>query len=183
MLAAPAGSAATRLGLRLDGALADVAPRASAALALDLATGRVVYSRASTLPLAPASTEKLLVTYGALQRLGPSFEIVTIVLGEGRQVGREWRGDVVLQGHGDPTLASSGLRALARQLRARGIARVTGAIVGDEGYFDALRTAPGGKPSFAMEESPPLSALAVDGDVHHGRLGRDPALAAAARFQ
>jgi D-alanyl-D-alanine carboxypeptidase/D-alanyl-D-alanine-endopeptidase (penicillin-binding protein 4) len=160
-----------------------VAPRSSAALAVDLATGEVVYSRAAALPLAPASTEKLLVTYAALRRLGPSYEIPTLVLGEGRQVGREWRGDIVLQGHGDPTLSSAGLRALARQVRARGVARVTGAVVGDESWFDTRRTAPGWKPSFLLEESPPLSALAVDGDVYHGRVGRDPALAAAARFQ
>jgi D-alanyl-D-alanine carboxypeptidase/D-alanyl-D-alanine-endopeptidase (penicillin-binding protein 4) len=180
--AASAALTARPLGLRLGRTLAGVAPGASGALALDLATGDVVYSRSAALPLAPASTEKLLVTYAALQRLGPSFEIVTIVLGEGRQVGREWRGDLVLQGHGDPTLSSAGLRALARQLSALGIARVTGAIVGDEGYFDTRRTAPGWKASFAMDESPPLSALAVDGDVYHGRLGREPALAAAARF-
>src|SRR5262249_45472308 len=130
-----------------------------------------------------ASTEKLLVTYAALQRLGPTFEIPTLVLGEGRQVGREWRGDVVLQGHGDPTLSSAGLGALARQPPARGPARVTRARVGDASCCARRRPAPGWKPSFELEESPPLSALAVDGDVYHGRVGRDPALAAAARFQ
>jgi PBP4 family serine-type D-alanyl-D-alanine carboxypeptidase len=35
-------------------------------------------------------------------------------------------------------------------------------VIGDESFFDKLRTAPGWKASFYIEESPPLSALVVD---------------------
>jgi D-alanyl-D-alanine carboxypeptidase/D-alanyl-D-alanine-endopeptidase (penicillin-binding protein 4) len=159
-------------------------PRAgAAALAVDLATGRIVFARNGAASLAPASTEKLPVTYAALALLGPTFRFETDVLGEGEQVGAVWRGDVVLQGHGDPTLTSARLRQLAAELRAAGIRRISGSVVGDESWFDTRRTAAGWKPSFYIGESPPLSALAVDRARYGGRVSRDPALAAALLFR
>jgi D-alanyl-D-alanine carboxypeptidase/D-alanyl-D-alanine-endopeptidase (penicillin-binding protein 4) len=159
-------------------------PRAgAAAFAVDLGTGTAVFSRNTSLPLAPASTEKLPVTYAALALLGPGFRFETDVLGEGEQIGSVWRGDVILQGHGDPTLTSARLRQLAAELRAQGIRRITGYVVGDESWFDARRTAPGWKPSFYIDESPPLSALVVDRARYRGRVSGDPALAAALAFR
>jgi D-alanyl-D-alanine carboxypeptidase/D-alanyl-D-alanine-endopeptidase (penicillin-binding protein 4) len=155
----------------------------AAALAVELATGQVVFARNSSAPLAPASTEKLPVTYTALALLGPAFRIETDVLGEGEQVGSVWRGDLVLQGHGDPTLSSSGLRTLASELAAAGIGRVSGSIVADESWFDARRTAVGWKPSYYIGESPPLSALTVDRARYGDRVSGEPALAAALLFR
>jgi len=156
---------------------------ATGAVAIDLATGQTVYAKNPSLPLIPASNEKLAVTYAALTALGPAFTIETDVLGEGQQVGTTWRGDLVLKGYGDPTLSAADLTSLARQVRGAGIARVTGRIVADESWFDARRTALGWKSSFYIFESPPLSALIVD----RGRIGRftshDPAIAAAQLFR
>jgi D-alanyl-D-alanine carboxypeptidase/D-alanyl-D-alanine-endopeptidase (penicillin-binding protein 4) len=146
------------------------------AVAIDLATGQTLYARNDTLPLIPASNEKLTVTYAALTALGPEFRIETDVL-------QDDAGDLILKGYGDPTLSSAQLTVLARQVRAAGVARVTGAVLADESWFDAQRTALGWKSSFYIEESPPLSALIVD----RGRVGRvtsrDPALAAAQLFR
>jgi len=155
----------------------------SAALAVELDSGRAVFTRNAATALAPASTEKLPVTYAALTLLGAGFRIETDVLGEGEQVGSVWRGNLVLQGHGDPTLSSAGLRRLAAQLQAAGLRRVSGSIVGDESWFDSRRTAPGWKPSFYIDESPPLSALVVDHARYAGHVSRDPALAAALLFR
>jgi D-alanyl-D-alanine carboxypeptidase/D-alanyl-D-alanine-endopeptidase (penicillin-binding protein 4) len=153
------------------------------AVVVDLPTGETVYSRNASLSLLPASNEKLAVTYAALTALGPGFRIETDVLGEGDQVGTTWQGDLVLKGYGDPTLSSADLGDLARQVKAAGINRITGSVLGDESWFDTLRTAPGWKASFYIYESPPLSALIVD----RGRFGRftshDPALAAAQLFR
>jgi serine-type D-Ala-D-Ala carboxypeptidase/endopeptidase (penicillin-binding protein 4) len=183
-LAAPA-AAQPPLGARLTKALSvpHVALGQSSAAVVDLATGRSLFTHNGAVALAPASNEKLPITFAALSGLGPSFRIETDVLGTGRQDGPVWRGDLVLKGYGDPTLSSTGLRSLARQLRAAGIRRVSGAIVGDESWFDSLRTAPGWKPSFFIDESPPLSALVVD-RARYGRIvSRQPALAAALRFR
>ena len=44
------------------------------------ATGQVVYGRNRTLSLAPASTEKLALSFALLSRLGPVYRIETRVL-------------------------------------------------------------------------------------------------------
>jgi D-alanyl-D-alanine carboxypeptidase/D-alanyl-D-alanine-endopeptidase (penicillin-binding protein 4) len=181
--AAPAGAAP--LEPRLDRALTvpHVSLAASGAVVLDLETGQAVYSHNESLPLLPASNEKLAVTYAALTALGPAFQIETTVLGAGEQAGPVFNGDLVLKGYGDPTLSTADLTSLARQVRAAGISRVSGRVLGDESWFDTRRTAPGWKAAFYILESPPLSALIVD----RGRLGRytshDPALAAAQLFR
>jgi D-alanyl-D-alanine carboxypeptidase/D-alanyl-D-alanine-endopeptidase (penicillin-binding protein 4) len=160
-----------------------VAPSRTGAVAVDLATGLPVYSYNLTLPLIPASNEKLAVTYAALHAFGPAYQFETAVIGEGQQEGALWRGDLILKGYGDPTLSSLRLNALAAQIRGYGITRVTGRLVGDESFFDSKRTAPGWKSWFFINESPPLSALTVDRGRYRGRTSRNPAQAAAELFR
>lgn len=155
----------------------------SAAIAVDLGTGQVVYRRNPALSLAPASTEKLALSFALLSHLGPVYRIETRVLGSGELVGATWRGDVALEGAGDPTLSSADLARLAAQVRGQGIRRVEGRILGDESFYDARRTAPGWKARYFIGESPPLSALVVDRARIAGRTSRTPALAAAALFR
>ena len=99
---------------------------ASGATVIDLSTGQTVFARNAALPLLPASNEKLAITYAALTALGPAFRIETDVLGEGRQDGTIWRGNVVLKGYGDPALTSAELASLARQVRASGVTQIAG---------------------------------------------------------
>jgi D-alanyl-D-alanine carboxypeptidase/D-alanyl-D-alanine-endopeptidase (penicillin-binding protein 4) len=182
-----AGAAGERTPLAQKLANALRSPHVSAgrtgALAIDLTTGRAIYGHNVTKPLIPASNEKLAVTYAALVAFGPAHQFETEVLGDGEQQGNLWRGDLVLKGYGDPTLSTLRLHALAGQIRATGITRVTGRLVGDESYFDTRRTAPGWKSWFFINESPPLSALTVDRGRYHGRTSRNPALAAAESFR
>ncbi|MHB8470348.1 MAG: D-alanyl-D-alanine carboxypeptidase/D-alanyl-D-alanine endopeptidase [Gaiellaceae bacterium] len=160
-----------------------VNPARSAAAVLDLTTGAAVFDRNASLPLLPASNEKLAVTYAALTALGPDFRIETDVLGEGAKTGAVWNGDLVLKGFGDPTLSPADLTALARQVKADGISRVDGRVLGDESWFDARRTAEGWKAAFYIDESPPLSALIVDRGRVGRRTSREPALTAAQLFR
>jgi len=154
-----------------------------AAVAVDLATGEILYKQLRYVGLEPASNEKLPVTYAALRLLGGTYRIPTDVLGDGGQVGKTWRGNLVLQGHGDPTLSSQDLKRLAWLVRGTGIRTVRGSIVGDESYFDSKRGVWGWKSYFYGGESPPLSALTVDRCIFSGRLANRPALAAAALFK
>jgi serine-type D-Ala-D-Ala carboxypeptidase/endopeptidase (penicillin-binding protein 4) len=189
-LAAPAGAAAqpaqdSVLHRRLARALRvpHVAPARSAAIALDLEDGKVVFSQNDMRSLAPASNEKLPLTYAALVRLGPTYRIETDVLGEGGLEGTVWNGSLVLKGNGDPTLSNADLRALAAQVKAAGIRSVTDGILGDESSYDTRRTVAGWKPSFYLDESPPLSALVVN-RARVGRFtSRTPALGAALAFR
>jgi D-alanyl-D-alanine carboxypeptidase/D-alanyl-D-alanine-endopeptidase (penicillin-binding protein 4) len=180
-----AGAQQTPLQTRLAKALRvpHVAPARSAAVALDLATGNVLFTQNQGLSLAPASNEKLPLTYAALTTLGPTYRIETDVLGEGEQDGTTFSGTLVLRGGGDPTLSAAGLRSLAAQVRTYGIRRVTGGIVADESYFDSRRMVAGWKPSFFIDESPPLSALVVNRARVGRTVTRSPALAAGTAFR
>jgi serine-type D-Ala-D-Ala carboxypeptidase/endopeptidase (penicillin-binding protein 4) len=130
----------------------------------DLATGQIIYRRNGWRAMLPASTEKLFTTVGALTTLHPDFRFATTVAGAGSQVGATWHGDLYLVGSGDPTFSSDGIAALAAQVRARGIERVTGRIRGDETIFDSARWGPWPRKYMGVE-SPPLSGLALDRDV------------------
>jgi D-alanyl-D-alanine carboxypeptidase/D-alanyl-D-alanine-endopeptidase (penicillin-binding protein 4) len=160
-----------------------LAPALTAAIAVDLETGGDIVARLPAKPLRPASTQKLTVAVTALDELGRSFRIETVVLGDGRKEGTVWVGDLVLEGRGDPSLHADDLADLAAQVRALGVRRVTGRILGDESYFDARRVAPGWKPGYYKDECPPLSALVVDRAVLDGRVVDEPALAAAVAFR
>src|SRR3954447_1979264 len=185
VLSSSAGAQSSSLEKRLAAALAvpHVSKARTAAIVYALQTGETLFSEHDALPLAPASNEKLAVTYAALAALGPEFRIETDVVGRGERDGPVWRGTLLLVGQGDPTLSSRGLASLAQQVRAAGITRITGGILGDESFFDARRTAPGWKRGFYINESPPLSALTVDHAVYAGRVSRNPALSAALLFR
>ena len=160
-----------------------VSPARSAAIAVDLGNGSVLFAQNGSRPLAPASNEKLPVTFAALTTLGAAYRYETDVLGEGGQNGTLWEGPIVLKGGGDPTLSSADLRSLALQVRAGGVRRIVGPIVGDESWYDARRTVAGWKRGFYINESPPLSALVVDRDRVGGYVSNSPALAAATAFR
>jgi serine-type D-Ala-D-Ala carboxypeptidase/endopeptidase (penicillin-binding protein 4) len=162
VVAQPAPAATLRA--RLQAALSGFTGPGTAALAVDLATGRVVYAHGAGNALLPASNEKLVVTYAALQGLGPSFRMQTSALGEGRLgPGGVWSGSLVLRGGGDPTLDRAGLARLAQGVRDAGIRHVTGSLVADESWFDRSRSGPGWKAGYVPGESQALSALAIPG--------------------
>jgi D-alanyl-D-alanine carboxypeptidase/D-alanyl-D-alanine-endopeptidase (penicillin-binding protein 4) len=185
VLAAPAGAGDSPLTARLARALAvpHVSQARTGAVAFDLQTGETLFSEHDALPLAPASNEKLAVAYASLVTLGAGYRIETDVMGRGEQDGTVWRGSLVLVGHGDPTLSVAALTALARQVRAAGIRRVTRGVFGDESFFDARRTGGGWKSWFYVNECPPLSALTVDRGRYAGHTSAQPALSAALLFR
>jgi serine-type D-Ala-D-Ala carboxypeptidase/endopeptidase (penicillin-binding protein 4) len=160
-----------------------VSPALSSAVAVDLRTGQQLFALNDSLPLAPASNEKLALTYALLTTLGPTHRIETEVVQVGTRRGATLDGGLVLVGGGDPSLTGSDLGVLARSVRAAGIRRITGGIVGDESLFDTKRTCPGWKPSFYMLESPPLSALVVDHARYGKYVAQRPAKAAALLFR
>ena len=178
-----ASAAAPPLELRLTKAL--TAPSLSlgrtAALAVDVATGTIIYAHNSSLPVAPASNEKIPVSWAALTSLGAGYRFHTEVYGTGTRAGATWDGDLVLKGFGDPTLSTADLNRLARTIAGRGIRTVTGRILGDESFYDRKRGAAGWKHYFIGGETPPLSALVVD--RAHGWPALSPPLLAARAFR
>ncbi len=182
-VAAPASAQTLRQELDSALTISGVSRARTGAFAFDLRSGNVIYGWHRDHSFRPASNAKLGVALAALDRLGPRYHIRTEVRGGGSRAGSTWQGRLVLRGFGDPTLTTSDLGRLAAKVRATGIRRVTGRIWGDETYFDRRRTAEGWRPSYYKNESPPLSALVVDGARVNGRMVDNPALWAAKAFK
>jgi serine-type D-Ala-D-Ala carboxypeptidase/endopeptidase (penicillin-binding protein 4) len=139
--------------------------------------GEVLASGADV-PLAPASTQKLLTAMGALSLFEADDAMTTAVRAGGRVADGVVQGDLVLVGGGDPTLTADGphsLDALADQVARAGIAEVAGDVVGDESRHDAARAAPGWQDWQLPTYVGPMSALMVDDNRHRA----DPAYVAA----
>ena len=159
------GGALAQLRGKLAAAAVDpaLAPSLTGVAVIDLRDGSLVYAQNGDTPLAPASTEKVPLLAAALAVLGPNWRPHTDVLATGGVAAGVLSGDIVLKGFGDPRLSVGGLGKLAAKVRALGVTRVAGAVVADESAFDSERIGPGWKAKFLGEESPPLSALVVDG--------------------
>jgi D-alanyl-D-alanine carboxypeptidase/D-alanyl-D-alanine-endopeptidase (penicillin-binding protein 4) len=153
------------------------------AYVVDLGTRRVLYSRNADRPLAPASNEKLLTTAAALIRLGPATTLDTVVRPAPDAVLQPdgtLEGDLILVGAGDPSLNDVAMRDLVAQLRAAGIRRVTGAVVGDESLFDNRRGSYDSGFGYDSDLGGELGALTWG----HGRFeSRGPAYYAASRLR
>jgi len=113
-----------------------------------LRSGRVLYARDAEKNFKPASTLKLVTTAAVLDAFGPDARLRTTVETAGRldAYGRIL-GDVYLVGGGDPNLsgrlhggrATATLEELAEALRAAGVRRIEGRLVGHEGLFQGDR--------------------------------------------
>lgn len=111
--------------------------------------GRVVFERNGDRLFIPASSTKLIVSAVAAALLPPDHRFRTSVYAAGPLDSGVVRGDLVLYGRGDPTLSgryydsvSVPFDELADSLRARGITRVAGDLVGDASYFDSVLVHP-----------------------------------------
>ena len=178
----PAGAAAaestrtaqsSQTGLRtvLDRSMR-AAGASSGAQVLDAGEGRVLYERRAGTPRILASNTKLFTTAAALGRLGPTATLPTRALAAAAPSGGVLSGDLYLSGGGDPTFgsadyarragSSASVEALAERVRAAGVTRVSGRVVGAEGLFDSRRGGPAS--GFATSRYVgPLSALSFNG--------------------
>jgi serine-type D-Ala-D-Ala carboxypeptidase/endopeptidase (penicillin-binding protein 4) len=107
-------------------------------------TGRSLLAWNDDVPVNPASLQKLVTTYTALDRLGPAFTWRTPVwlLGERRE-GGVLEGSLVLRGSGDPTLTVERLWLLLRRVQQLGVREIRGDIVLDASAFQLPEVAPG----------------------------------------
>lgn len=87
-------------------------------------------------PVNPASVMKLVTTYAALEQLGPAYVWHTPVYLQGTVQDGSLRGNVYIQGQGDPKLVMERLWLLMRRLQGQGIQVIVGDIVLDRTAFD-----------------------------------------------
>jgi D-alanyl-D-alanine carboxypeptidase/D-alanyl-D-alanine-endopeptidase (penicillin-binding protein 4) len=113
---------------------------------VDLATGEELYGRDTTKAFMPASNLKLYTTSAAVETLGADFRFQTNLYASGTTATKGvLRGDLVIVGSGDPSISgryiqdmptTAVLQKWAQAVKAAGIKRVEGSVVGDDDVFD-----------------------------------------------
>lgn len=105
--------------------------------------GETLYARNEGRMFVPASNMKIVTAAAALEALGPDHRYVTRVAAAGEVRGGVLHGDLLVIGGGDPTISErfhgdvrTVFRAWADSLRAHGVRRITGAVVGNDDVFD-----------------------------------------------
>lgn len=107
-------------------------------------------------PRSPASTIKLLTTIAALDRLGPTYRWHTrAYLGGPLKDGR-LKGDLIVQGGGDPSLRPEDLWRFVWEIRERGIDTIEGDLVIDNSAFAPPETT---RDAFDGKGESPYNAL------------------------
>jgi serine-type D-Ala-D-Ala carboxypeptidase/endopeptidase (penicillin-binding protein 4) len=127
-------------------------------------TGTVLAQAGEHTVLNPASNAKLYTAAAALAMLKGTHRFSTTLSGTVKSGGVS---NLVLRGHGDPSLRSRDLWALAAELRAHGVRHVDGDLLVDQKFFDEQTTPP------AFEQQPnewasfraPVSAVALNGNT------------------
>ena len=134
--------------------------------------------------LTPASVSKLFAAAAGLEQFGPAHRFTSRFKTNGSVFGNTLNGNLVFVGGGDPALDNARLWRLINGLRERGITRVNGDLVVDDGLFgtvpcltkdrcDAQRVA-------SHAYSAPLSSAGVNfatvqTNVYAGERAGDPA--------
>jgi len=105
--------------------------------------GEIIYKSQGDKGITPASTLKILTAASALETLGENYRFTTDVLTNGKVKNGILDGNLYLRGTGDPTLLKKDFDNLALKLSSIGVKRVSGNLVGDDTWFDAIRLSPG----------------------------------------
>jgi D-alanyl-D-alanine carboxypeptidase/D-alanyl-D-alanine-endopeptidase (penicillin-binding protein 4) len=166
--------------------------------------GKDVVSRSPDAPLAPASTQKIVLAAAALHDLGGGFRYTTSAVAPAKPHNGTV-GDLWLVGGGDPVLFTAdyngwlhaqnryrdvpvtSLEALADRIAASGVKRISGGVHPDESHFDNTRSLASWKPGYVTDgETGALGALVTDEGYDAWKpklvLAANPAVSAANRL-
>ena len=142
--------------------------------------GKTLYSWSAKRKRIPASNQKLLLSMALLDRMKPSTRLETSARGRRVQSGKV-RGNLYVVGRGDPTISSGGafsrslplkptyIGRLARKIKASGVRRIGGRVVGARTHFAHDWWASGWKSFYPSSEVPLPAALNFNGNIHKGR--------------
>lgn len=139
-----------------------------------LDTEQPLIAHGSERAMNPASVIKLLTTLAALDSLGPAHTFKTRVYTTGEREGDTLRGDLIIQGGGDPSLTLERFWLLLREVRARGIRRIEGDVLIDQSCYDLAPEDPA-----AFDQAPlrpynaPPAPLLVDFNTSRLRITPD----------
>ncbi|KPH74236.1 D-alanyl-D-alanine carboxypeptidase [Oceanobacillus caeni] len=102
-------------------------------------TGEEIYSHHGNTRLHPASNMKILTASTALEVLGPDHKFKTRIYSDGELVGGVLKGNLYIQGGGDPTLLKEDIDELVNHLKKLEVRKVEGDLVADDTWYDNIR--------------------------------------------
>ena len=109
----------------------------------DAATGESLVEMNAATPRTPASVMKLLPTFAALDLLGPAYTWKTRAFADGPVKNGTLKGNLYLQGGGDPLLTLERWWRFVADLRQTGLRVIEGDVVIDDGMFAPIDENPG----------------------------------------
>jgi D-alanyl-D-alanine carboxypeptidase/D-alanyl-D-alanine-endopeptidase (penicillin-binding protein 4) len=131
---------------------------ASGAHVLDLTAHRVVFSKRADTRRVMMSNTKLFTTGAALEKFGPRKRFATTALSVAPLDAQGvLNGDLIVRGGGDPGFGDAGAAQLVVRLKAAGLTRVAGRVIGDGSLFDGSL----GPPAWQLNDTPPGPVAAL----------------------
>jgi D-alanyl-D-alanine carboxypeptidase/D-alanyl-D-alanine-endopeptidase (penicillin-binding protein 4) len=137
-----------------------------------LETGRVLYRLNARKLMMPASNMKIVTLAAAAETLGWDYRFKTRLETVAPIEDGALKGDLIVRGSGDPTINTRGNRAnalfdeWAAALKAAGITRIDGNIVGDASAFDRRRLGQGWSWDYLQYGyAAPIGALEFNEDI------------------
>jgi serine-type D-Ala-D-Ala carboxypeptidase/endopeptidase (penicillin-binding protein 4) len=121
------------------------APAAWGVKVVSLDSGKTIFEHNGEKYFSPASNAKLYTCALALDRLGADYRVKTSLYAMAHpDANGTLKGDLTIYGRGDPTIAArlnegnydKPLEPLIAQLKAAGVQRIEGDLIGDESYFN-----------------------------------------------
>jgi len=149
----------------------------------DAASGEVLESRNPLLAQPPASVTKAITALYALDKLGSGYRFSTQLIATGPVSNGVLKGDLILAGGGDPTLDTDALGEMAQQLKAKGVAAISGKFLVYAGALPQIDSIDPGQPVH-VGYNPSISGLNLNYNRVHfewKKQGADYALTMDAR--
>lgn len=100
-------------------------------------TQDTIFQKNAFVSMTPASNTKLFTTAAALSLLGGDFPLYTRLLTNDLNITNGIiSGDIFIKGYGNSTFTISELELMVKDIKSKGIRKITGRIIGDDTYFD-----------------------------------------------
>jgi serine-type D-Ala-D-Ala carboxypeptidase/endopeptidase (penicillin-binding protein 4) len=110
---------------------------------VSLEGGEKLYQKSANQLFMPASSLKLVTAAAALHLLGVDYRFETKLYTDGKIGNKTLKGNLYLQGSGDPELVFNDLEELAFQMKLLNIKKIEGDLYIDNTLFDGIAQGPG----------------------------------------
>lgn len=156
---------------------ADDITQSATGLAVVAGDGSTLFARRATVPVAPASTLKLVIAASALELLGPNYRFETkfVTDAPAQEPLGTIKGNVWLVGGGDPSLTSDDLKRGVGALYRTGVRQIDGTLEVDGSAFSGPEQNPRWDPDdLSYDYAAGTSAISLDGDTVEFDVTPDP---------